>query len=146
MIGCSEVVAGVRFCQMKWIASVCAGALYLLVVSAPAEGGSLTREIRYPTRYEAKSGPGGVVMVPTEFKTRETGTRMDVLVAGVAKRIRVKGQAAVQLQLDDGRTLSTRTGRMIKLDGKVYRTAGWKGKEYVLVSKRGNKQLRFTLQ
>ena len=144
-ICCSRLAVGVRFCAMKWMVSVCAGAMCLLAVNAPGEGGSLTREIRYPTRYEAKVGPNGVVMGPSEFKTRETGTRIDVLVAGVAKRVRVKGQSAVELQLEDGRSLTTRTGRMIKLDGKVYRTAGWKGKAYVLVAKRGNDQLHFTL-
>lgn len=111
----------------------------------PVLGQSIKHEVRYPTRFEPKVGPYGVVMVPTEFSTRETGTLMEAVVAGVATAVQANGKPAVRLRLADGRSLVTTAGRWIKIDGEVYRTMGWKKDGFHLLSRKGGKRIRFTL-
>jgi hypothetical protein len=118
-----------------------------LGAAAPAlAGGTVAHEIRYPTRFEPRAGPYGVVMVPTDFATRETGTVMEAVVAGVAMAVQANGRPAVRLQLEDGRSLLTRPGMWIKMDGIVYRTIGWKDDGFHLVSRNGDRRLRFVVR
>ena len=104
---------------------------------------SAKREVRYPSEFKAVSTSGGVVILPTKFKTRETGTFINAVVAGVARHTTRQGPAAVQLELKDGRKLTTSKGRLIKVDGVVYKAAGWDDGAFVLVSQNSSKRLRF---
>jgi hypothetical protein len=122
-------------------------ALALLCSTLSAQAGAtFGREIRYPTRYEAESGPAGVVMVPQDFVTRETGAILEGVVAGVAMVVEADGRPAVRLQLEDGRTLVTRTGMWIKMDGVIYRALGWQDDGFHLLSRSGNKRIRFIVR
>ena len=104
---------------------------------------SAKTEVRYPGEFKAVGTSGGVVILPTGFKTRETGTFVNAVVAGVARHTTRRGAAAVQLELKDGRTLTTSAGKLIKMDGVVYKAAGWNDGAFVLVSQNSSKHLRF---
>lgn len=120
----------------------CRSGIWLLLgllagVPAGAGSGSFNREIRYPNRFEVRPGPNGGVVVPGQFTTRRTGAILNAEQVGIARAVSANGQEAVQLRMKDGRTLTTRTGRLVKLDDVVYRTVGWQEGRYLLVSESG---------
>ena len=130
--------------EPAWKAAI--GASLVMITISVCRGTSDKREVRYPDRFEAVSTPSGPVMVPTQFKTRETGSFVNAVVAGVARQTTKLGKPAVQLELKDGRRMTTSQGRMIKLDGVVYRAAGWRDGAFVLVAQKSSKRLRFLLE
>ena len=119
------------------------GMVALMLLGLATEGwcgsGAYNREIRYPTRFVARPGPNGVALVPTDFTTRKTGPTLQVEQVGIAQNVMVDGRPGVRLRMRDGRTLVTRTGKLVKLDGVIYRTEGWRDGQYLLVSTRGKR-------
>ncbi len=116
-------------------------------------GFSYSREIPYPTEFDVRQnnvdrrvvGNGGAsarvanppIVVPGGFKTRKTGSSVQIQHVGVRGTVTVAnsadGRELVTLQPEGASLLRVATGSRFTWNGHILHAQGWKGDEYIVV-------------
>ncbi len=113
---------------------------------------SVGREIPYPGSYDVqepqfRGGEQGVatppVVVPRDFRTRQTGHTLETPEVIGVTRHEVGAQEHVRVRFSNGTVTTFITGVTRIIRGESYRGVGWDGRDYIVQNTRTEARYRF---